>query len=286
MSLILPPVQVGPVLWDFSRTYIFGVINVTPDSFSDGGNFSSVQEATDYAKRLIDAGADAIDIGGESTRPGSVPVPVEEELRRVMPVVERLVPECPVPISIDTYKAEVARRALRSGATFVNDVSGMRIEPAMAEAVAEEMGIVILGHLRGRPATMQQEIVFENVVAEVADELKTAVRTAVSAGIPAPHIWIDPGIGFGKTAEQSLQLLKHVGEVRREVGYPLMVGPSRKSFIGAVTGQPASERVVGTAVATAAVITEGADAVRLHDVKELLPAVRLADAIHRGRIAS
>lgn len=283
MPTILAPVPLGDRLWDWSRTCVFGVVNVTPDSFYDGGRHGESAQAVEHGLALVEAGADVVDVGGESTRPGSSPVSVSEELARVLPVIEGLVAAgCSAPISVDTYKASVAREAVAAGARVINDVSGLRLDRGMAEAVAETGATVILGHLRGEPATMQAGIHFRDVVREVADELRDSVREAVRGGVSAERIWIDPGIGFGKTAEQSLALLRAAGRVREAVGYPIMVGPSRKSFIGAVTGEPAERRLMGTCAAVAAVVLAGADAVRVHDVAELAPAVRVADAIRRG----
>ena len=281
MSLVHAPVRLGQATWDFSRTYVFGVVNVTPDSFSDGGRFFSTDAAVAHGWDLIEQGADALDIGGESTRPGAEPVPAEEESRRVLPVVRQLAGRGSVPISIDTYKAGVARAAVEAGASMINDISGLQLDPQMATVAAEAGVPLIIGHLRGTPKTMRDNIRFVDVVAEVAEELKRSVRTAVAAGVSAERIWVDPCIGFGKTAAQSLALLRSTGRLREAVGYPLMVGPSRKSFIGAVTGEGVEARQLGTCAAIAAVVVAGADAVRLHDVGLLLPAVRVADAIRR-----
>jgi dihydropteroate synthase len=280
---LLAPVQIGPATWDWRRTYVFGVVNVTPDSFFDGGRYREPSRAVEHGLVLVQQGADALDIGGESTRPGAKPVSLAEELQRVVPVVERLASEVGVPISVDTYKAEVARAAVRVGASIINDVSGGLKDESMLATVAELGATIIIGHMRGDPATMQQQINFGDVVAEVISELRARVRQAIKAGISAERIWIDPGIGFGKTAEQSMRLLKSLGEIREAVGYPVLVGPSRKSFIGEVTGQPAEQRLMGTCAASAAVVLAGADAVRLHDVEQLVPGIRVADAISRVR---
>lgn len=283
--MILPSVMLGELLWDWSRTCVFGVVNVTPDSFYDGGRHVTVDGAVAYAQRLAAEGADVIDIGGESTRPGAHPVAPVDELARVLPVIRALAPQLRVPIAIDTYKAEVARAAVAAGASLVNDVSGGLLDEALLGVVAESEATVVLGHLRGVPATMQQQIVFGDVVAEVIVELKQRVRRAIGAGVRPDQIWVDPGIGFGKRADQSLALLQALGRVREEVGYPLLVGPSRKSFIGAVTGQAVGERLIGTCAAAAAAVMAGADGLRLHDVGDLLPGVRVADAIRRAAAA-
>jgi dihydropteroate synthase len=283
MPTVLAPVPLGSGTWDWSRTCVFGVVNVTPDSFYDGGRHAEPGAAIDHGVRLAEAGADVLDVGGESTRPGAQPVPPQQELERVLPVVEGLAQRTPVPISVDTYKAEVARQAVAAGATLINDISGMTLDPEMPAAAAQTGATLVLGHLRGPPAEMQDNIRFLDVVLEVSDELRARVARALSAGVEPQRIWIDPGIGFGKTAGQSLALLRGTGRVREQVGYPILVGPSRKSFIGQVTGQPAAERLMGTASAVAAVVMAGADAVRIHDVAELLPAVQVADAIRRGK---
>ena len=278
----MPEILVGSTRWDYSRSYLFGVINVTPDSFSDGGRYLEPSAAVAQGIQLVKAGADALDIGGESTRPRSEPVSEAEELDRVLPVIEALADAVDVPLSIDTYKASVARAAVEAGASIINDVGGFSLDSGMPAAVAETGALVIIGHLRGRPASMQDSIAFADVVAEVSDELRASVRLAIQAGVKADRIWLDPGIGFGKTAEQSLELIKATGRIRERVGYPVMIGPSRKSCIGAVTGLPAEERLAGTAAASAVAIALGADALRLHDIEELAGGMRVADAIVRG----
>jgi dihydropteroate synthase len=283
MDLIAPILRLtDEVTWDWSRTYVFGVVNATPDSFSDGGMFAAPSQAIAHARQLADAGADALDVGGESTRPGAFPVSADEELARVIPVIRGIAQASNLPISIDTTKASVAREAMAAGATMINDISGFRLDPAMGQVAAETGAVVILGHLRGVPESMQAQIAFEDVVHEVCDELRRSVRTAIQAGVAPQRIMIDPGIGFGKTADQSLALIRQIGEIRQSVGYPIMVGPSRKSFIGQITGQPVGERVIGTVAAAAVAITAGVDAVRIHDVYELVPAIRVADGIRRG----
>jgi len=283
MPVIFPAAALGDVAWNWSRTCILGVVNVTPDSFFDGGRHQDTDQAVSHALELVQQGAHVVDVGGESTRPGAAKVSVEEELSRVIPVIEGIrASSCEAPISIDTYKARVAREAVAAGASLINDISGMLLDPEMPAVVVETGAVVILGHLRGEPASMMEEITFSDVVSEVIEELRARVRAAVEAGVGPESIWIDPGIGFGKTAQQSLELLKATGRIREEVGYPILVGPSRKSFIGAVTAQPPEERLMGTAAAVSAVVLAGADAVRIHDVGELAPAVQIADAIHRG----
>jgi dihydropteroate synthase len=263
----------------FERVHVMGVLNVTPDSFSDGGRFLDEEAAVKRGVRMALEGADIIDVGGESTRPGAPPVPAEEELRRVLPVVSRLAGEVEVPISIDTTKAAVARAALQAGASIVNDVSALRFDGEMAGVVAESGAGVVLMHMRGDPRTMQRDPRYDDVVAEVRKFLITSATAAESAGISSEAIAIDPGIGFGKTAGHNLSLLKHLGTLTG-LGYPLLVGPSRKSFIGATLGGlEAGERLEGTAAAVAWAAAEGANIVRVHDVKEMVRVVRMVEAI-------
>lgn len=284
MSLVLPPVRIGSATWDWSKTYVFGVVNVTPDSFSDGGQYFSAEAAIAHGEALVAAGADALDIGGESTRPRSTPVDAAEELRRVLPVLEALAQRVSVPLSIDTYKASVAREAVAAGASIINDISGGALDPQIYSVAAQTGATLILGHLRGQPATMMQEVAFEDVVAEVLGELRQRLRLAVEAGVKADRLWIDPCLGFGKQAEHSLALVAASAALREQLGYPLLLGPSRKSFLGAVTGKPVGDRLLATAAACAYAIAGGTDALRLHDVAELRDAVLVADAIRRKKL--
>ena len=286
MSLIIPPVVISGTRWDYDRTLIFGVVNVTPDSFSDGGCFwddghLNVAAAVAQGEALVAAGADALDIGGESTRPRSTPVSGDDERRRVLPVIEGLFARVDVPISIDTYKADVARDAVAAGATIINDVSGGSLDEDLYAVAAESGALLILGHLRGAPASMMDAITFHDVVQEVEDELRGRIRRAVEAGVRPDRLWIDPGIGFGKNAAQSEALIAATGQLRAVLGYPIMVGPSRKSFLGQITGREVLDRVMGTAGAACVAIARGVDALRLHDVAELRDAIRVADAICR-----
>jgi dihydropteroate synthase len=262
------------------RCLIVGVLNATPDSFSDGGRFASVAEAVTAGGNMVDDGADWIDVGGESTRPGARVVPEAEEIARVIPVIaglRALVGER-ARISVDTYKAGTARAALTAGATVVNDISGGMLDPAILGVAARAGAAVVLGHLRGEPATMMEKIAFTDVVAEVGDELAARVTAARAAG--CGEIWADPGIGFGKGAQHSLALIRGLPAlVRRLAGLPVMVGVSRKSFLGQILGKPASERLFGTAAAIAASVAGGAAAVRVHDVAEMRDVVRVADAL-------
>lgn len=255
------------------RVTIVGVLNATPDSFSDGGRWVAdvgapldVEGATRAGLALEAAGAHVLDVGGESTRPGAAEVPVERELARVIPLVESLAKSSRLPISVDTRKATVARAALAAGASVVNDVSGGRFDPGLLAEVARAGATVILGHLRGEPATMQDAPHFDDVLREVGDELAERVAAAEAAGITPQRIVVDPGIGFGKRLEDNLALLARAGTLRAWLGRPLLVGPSRKAFLGALTGDPVERRDVATAAACAVAVFAGADALRVHDV--------------------
>lgn len=274
----MTPLKIGSRVFDGPGPFIMGVLNVTPDSFSDGGRYADPGAAVDRAFRMAEEGADLLDLGGESTRPGSAAVPPEEEIRRVVPVLERLAARgYPLPISVDTTKAEVAREALRAGAALVNDVRGLA-DPRLAEVVAGAGVPVVLMHMRGTPADMQSRAIYGDVVAEVAEELRQALARAAAAGVPEERTILDPGIGFAKKPEHNLELLARLGELRA-LGRPLLVGPSRKSFIGQVTGAPVEGRLPGTLAAVAAAVLAGADLVRVHDVAEALQAARIAAAI-------
>ena len=260
------------------RTLIMGVLNVTPDSFSDGGLFLRPDDALRRAEEMASEGADLIDIGGESSRPGAEPVPLEEELRRVLPVVREVARRLPLPISVDTYKAEVARKALEEGASIVNDISALRFDPKMAEVVADHRAPVVLMHMKGTPRDMQRNPYYEDVVGEVEAFLKERREAAVRAGIPEGNIILDPGIGFGKRVEDNLQLLKHLDRLVA-LGNPVLVGTSRKSFIGAVLDLPVEERLEGTLATLVLAVAKGAKLLRVHDVRPAVRAVRMAEAI-------
>jgi len=258
---------------------IVGVLNVTPDSFSDGGKHASVDAAVAAGARMADEGANWIDVGGESTRPAAAPVPEEDERARVLPVIEglrrRLSPS--VRISIDTYKAGTARAAVAAGASVINDVSGGRLDPEIVGVAAETGAGIVLGHLRGVPATMMDEVAFRDVVDEVGAELAERLADARAAG--CYETWVDPGFGFGKRLEHNIALLRALPALHARLDVPMMVGVSRKAFIGQVTGKPAGERVFGTAAAVTAAVMGGAAAVRVHDVAEMLDVVRMAEAL-------
>lgn len=264
------------------RTLIMGILNVTPDSFSDGGRFANAEEALQEGIRLEEDGADVIDVGGESSRPGSDPVPPGEEMRRVIPVVKELARRVKVPLSIDTTKAEVARAALEEGAEIINDISAMRFDTAMVRTAAGTGAPVILMHMRGTPRDMQRgNLVYGDLFAEIIAFFEERVRLAQGGGIGEDRIMIDPGIGFGKTFEDNLRLIRHMEEFR-VLGKPILVGPSRKAFIGRITGGEPKERLEGTAAAVAAAVMNGAHMVRVHDVRFIKSVVSMADAIRRG----
>jgi dihydropteroate synthase len=254
---------------------LMGVVNVTPDSFSDGGLYFDPDRAIAHGRDLIEEGADILDVGGESTRPGAEPVAEAEELRRVLPVLEGL---AGATISIDTSKAAVAAAALDAGATIVNDVTALRADPEMAALCAAREATVILMHMRGEPRTMQDEPAYDDVVATVMEFLAARVEAAVEAGIARERIWVDPGIGFGKTLGHNLELLRRLGELT-ELGCPLVVGTSRKNFIGRLDGSAARERLGGTIASTVFAATAGADVVRVHDVGEVRQALTMAEAV-------
>jgi len=274
-----PPLRLRQLTLDWTRTCVVGVLNVTPDSFADGGQHAGLEAAVAHGHALWRAGADIIDVGGESTRPRSTPVSAEEELRRVLPVIERLRAEVPLPLSIDTYKARVAAEALAAGADLVNDVSGGRLDPGIFAAAGRAGAPVIVGHLRGQPATMQDAITFADLVTEVVAELRESAARAEGQGA---YAIVDPGLGFGKTAAHNLQLLARLGEVRAACRRPLCVGPSRKAFLGVVTGAKVDERLLPSVAAAAICAFNGADLVRVHDVAEAVAAVKVADAVRRG----
>ncbi len=271
------------------RVTIVGILNATPDSFSDGGRFVrgeaglDLPAAVDAAAALVGAGAQVLDIGGESTRPGAQPVSPAIEIARTAPLIEAVAKRLDVPLSIDTRKAEVARAALDAGARIVNDVSGLRHEPALAGAAARAGAMLILGHLRGEPATMQERPHFEDVLREVGDELAASVAAARAAGVAVDRLAVDPGLGFGKRLEDNLALLAGLGALRERLGLPLLVGPSRKSFLGALTGDAAPERDRATLAACAIAAFLGADAVRVHDVAGAVRAVLVGRALRDAR---
>lgn len=253
-----------------------GVLNVTPDSFSDGGRFLNAEEAVEGALLMIDQGADFIDVGGESTRPGSDAVSIDEELGRVIPVIKKLSSRTKVPLSIDTYKSEVAREALEAGASVVNDVSGLTFDANMADVAARAGATVVLMHMKGTPKTMQQDPQYRDVVREVRTFLARQAERAHAAGIR--QIIVDPGIGFGKNLDHNLLLMTHLRELA-DLGFPVLVGPSRKSFLGTILGLPSDQRLEGTAAAVTACILNGASIIRVHDVQAMKRVAMVSDAL-------
>jgi dihydropteroate synthase len=270
------------------RTLIMGILNVTPDSFSDGGRFSSVNEAMAHAEQMIAKGVDIIDVGGESTRPGGEPVSVAEEIERVVPVIEALAQRFAVPVSVDTTKSEVARAALDAGAAIVNDVSALRFDFYVADAVARAGAGLILMHSRGTPATMHRLPPVADIMQEVVSSLRASIHMAERRGVKRESIVIDPGIGFGKSQSQNLELIARLDElIAAFPDYPLLIGTSRKSFIGKIladssgTPAPASERLYGSLATITAAVLKGANIVRVHDVKPTLDTIRVSDSLKR-----
>lgn len=264
------------------RTLVMGILNVTPDSFSDGGDFLDPARAVDAAVQMVEEGADLLDVGGESTRPGAQPLDAAEERRRVLPVIEALVARVQVPVSIDTYKASVASVALEAGASMVNDISGLRYEPDLASVVARHRAPIILMHTRGRSRDMYRQAVYNEVVDEVLDELRESLAFASGAGIPKESTLVDPGLGFAKEAPHSYEVLARLDEFA-DLGRPVVVGPSRKAFLTRPMSKelPASERDWPTAAAVTAAVLAGAHIVRVHAVREMARVVRVADEIRK-----
>jgi dihydropteroate synthase len=260
------------------KAKLMGIVNVTPDSFSDGGEFLDPERAIAHGRKLAEEGADVLDVGGESTRPGAEAVPAEEELRRVRPVVEALAADGGPEVSIDTSKSAVAAVALDAGATIVNDVTAFRADPDLAALCAERDSELILMHMLGDPRTMQENPTYDDVVEEVKAFLADRIEFAVSAGVDEGRIWVDPGIGFGKTVEHNLELHRRLRELA-ELGRPIAFGSSRKSFIGKLTGAPVDERVGGTIASCVIAYANGADILRVHDIRPVREALTVAEAI-------
>ena len=260
------------------QTLLMGVLNVTPDSFSDGGFFLDREKAIAQGLKMVEEGADLIDIGGESTKPGSKPLGLEEELRRVIPVIEALAKEVDVPISIDTYKSAVAKKAVEAGAQMINDISGLHFDPDLAHVASKEDVPLILMHTRGTPETMQKDVHYESLLSEILQYLRESIQRAESAGLDPGQIVIDPGIGFGKTLEDNLLIIKNLQELRI-LGKPILLGTSRKSFIGKILNTDVTERLEGTLSSIAIGVLNGAHIIRCHDVLEAKKAISVADAI-------
>jgi dihydropteroate synthase len=276
------PLPNGATLALGERALVMGIINVTPDSFSDGGRLIDPARAVEAGVRMVDEGADLLDVGGESTRPGAEPLDDEEERRRVVPVIEGLASRVRVPISVDTYRGSTAAAALDAGASLVNDISGLRYDPALAGVVAARQVPIVLMHMRGHAREMYGQASYHDVVAEVLDELRAGVAFATGAGIAADRVLVDPGLGFAKEAPHSYEALARL-DAFAELGRPVLVGPSRKSFLARPLGGnvPAAERDWGTAAAVTAAVLAGAHIVRVHAVREMAQVVRVADEIRR-----
>jgi dihydropteroate synthase len=277
----------GDSVWRTARSEIslespvlMGILNITPDSFSDGGRFFEPGDSLRRIEELQRQGADVIDVGGESTRPGSDPVTVDEELRRVSPAIEAAASRFELPVSVDTTKAEVARGALDAGAEIINDISGLRFDPNLAAVAAQSGAGLVLMHIRGRPQTMQQDIHYDDLLGEIAAELGESARRALEAGCLADRIVVDPGIGFGKTAEQNLVLIDRLDWLQ-ELGFPVLIGPSRKSFIGKTLGLDVEDRLEATLAACVIALLRGARIFRVHDVAAARRALDMAEAIVR-----
>ena len=267
------------------RSLLMGTINVTPDSFSDGGQFFDIEQAVEQGEALAASGADLLDIGGESTRPFSDPVPLEEELRRVIPVVNKLAKRISIPISIDTCKSQVARAALDAGATIINDISGLRFDPEMLQVAAAAEVPLVLMHMLGTPRTMQVEPHYGSLLSEIIAFLEERIQFACAGGISRDRIIVDPGIGFGKTVDHNLYIIKHL-DAFAALGQPILLGPSRKSFIGAVLDKQVNEREPGTWAAVCAAILKGAHIVRVHEVATCRQIVDMIDAILNAELAT
>ncbi|SHJ97726.1 dihydropteroate synthase [Paramaledivibacter caminithermalis DSM 15212] len=258
-----------------TRTFIMGILNITPDSFSDGGEFNDVDAAIKHALDMVKEGVDIIDVGGESTRPGAVEVDADEEIRRVLPVVKRLVKEVDLPISVDTYKSKVAEEVLKAGAHIINDVWGLQSDPDIATVAAKyDVPVIVMHNQKGIEYK-------KDILEEICDFFKKSIDIALKAGVKKENIILDPGIGFGKTPKQNMIVMSRLGELN-DLGYPILLGTSRKSMIGKILDLPPKERVEGTVATTVMGIVQGVDIVRVHDIKENLRAAKVTDAIVRG----
>ncbi len=260
------------------RTLVMGVLNVTPDSFSDGGVFFEPHKAIEHGLRMAEEGADIIDVGGESSRPGSDPVPLDEELKRVIPVIEGLASRLEIPISVDTYKSQVAERAIEAGAQMINDISGLRFDPQVTAVAARFDTPLIIMHIKGTPKTMQQDPVYEDLMGEIIDYLREGIAKVEQGGVDPHQVIVDPGIGFGKRVQDNLLIINRLSELNA-LGRPLLIGTSRKSFIGAVLGAEVHQRGAGTLASVAVSALKGAHIVRVHDVAPIKQTIDMVDAI-------
>ncbi len=275
------PLKIGGRKFSFGRrTYVMGILNVTPDSFSDGGKFINFSDAVSRGRKMIDEGADIIDIGGESTRPGALPVSAGEEIKRVIPVIKELSKIKGAVISIDTAKSKVAEEAVRAGASMINDVSALRFDKKMAEVAGRHKVPVVLMHMLGNPRTMQENPRYEDLISDIIFYLQNSISLAIKGGVPKSRIIVDPGFGFGKTVEHNLEILRRLKELK-VLGCPILIGTSRKATIGSILNLPPDKRLEGTAATVVSAIANGADIVRVHDVAEISRVVRMSDAICR-----
>ena len=273
MKLMLPKTTL-----DLSnQTRIMGILNVTPDSFSDGGKYNSLESSARHATNMVEDGADIIDVGGESTRPGSESISISEELDRVIPVIEKLNNICPI-ISIDTVKPEVADEALKAGAQIVKDISGLQFHPEIGTVISTHNAAVVLMHIQGKPQTMQNHPEYNNVIDDIKIYFRKSLKIAKDSGIQSDQILLDPGIGFGKSIGDNLEIIKHLEDFD-ELQCPILIGVSRKSFIGQITGKPISDRLTGTLAAVSASVLNGAKIVRVHDVKEVKETIMILDQL-------
>ncbi len=266
------------------KPLVMGILNVTPDSFSDGGKFQSLDHAITHAEQMIEDGVDIIDIGGESSRPGAIPLPLDEELKRVIPLIYAL-RDCGKPISIDTYKPEVMREAIIAGADMINDIRGFDSIEARAAVASSDVGLCVM-HMQKSPETMQEQPNYQNATAEVIAFLRERCDQLLAAGVEKNRLSIDPGFGFGKTLEHNIELLQHIGFMQEELGLPILVGISRKTMIGSITGKSVERRMAGSLAAALAAMAQGARIVRVHDVAETVDAIRVWQAVNTSKIAN
>ena len=265
-----------------NRTHIMGILNVTPDSFFDGGRYIEKEKAVEHGIRLAEQGADIIDVGGESTRPYSKRISAQEEMDRVIPVIESLANQVDIPISIDTYKSEVAREAIKAGASIINDISAFRFDSKMAELAAQEGIPVVLMHMKGRPENMQDNPEYEDLMGEIISFLRDVKQDAIKKGIKEEHIILDPGIGFGKRPEHNLEIIRSLN-LLSELNSPILTGPSNKAFIARIVGTKAEDREIGTMAVIACAIMNGAHIIRVHNVEKAVKTAKIVDAIKRAR---
>lgn len=272
------PIRIGFAEFDFTRTYVAGILNVTPDSFSDGGRFIGVENAVRHALEMESDGADIIDIGGESTRPGAEPLSAEDELSRVLPVISEIRRQSNIPISIDTYKSAIAEAAIDAGANLINDTSGLKFDRAMASTAAKLGVPVIVMHIKGEPRSMQTNPTYDDLIAEIKAYLSESISIAENAGIGRQNIIVDPGIGFGKTFPHNFSILRHLSEFA-ELGQPIMVGASRKRFLGSLSGTDPDDRLEESIAAAVIAAANGANFLRVHDVRQTVRALRVWDRV-------